>query len=120
MRDTDTIMSANGSPLALPWKMKSFGTSGEQLTASTILEEDETPNGKGKEKAISLNSPPQDTGQQRIVSGVFSLRIGSESIELDPNLSPGKSEELTGLTNSAKKLVRDHVLKLAERWRVAK
>lgn len=118
VKDTDILMSANGSPLANPWILKSFGTSGEQLIKTSVLEG----NGGGDGKSVCLNSPPpgdEDGSRkpQRIVSGVFSLKTASgATLDLDPNLSPGKNEEFAGLTDSAKKVVKDSVLKLAMRY----
>ncbi|KAG8849035.1 hypothetical protein FRB96_000935 [Tulasnella sp. 330] len=117
VKDTDVLMSANGSPLANPWILKSFGSSGEQLIRTSVPAGDE-----GTENSVSLNSPPPSNGDgsrkpQRIISGVFSLKTSSgATLDLDPNMSPGKNEEFVGLTDSAKKVVKDSVLKLAMRY----
>lgn len=109
------MLSANGSPIANPLMPASFGTSGEQLIKTAIPEGDE-----GDTASASLNSPPhhEREGQRIAPGGVsFSFKtLDGGQVELDPNMSPRKNEEFVGLTDSAKKVVRDSVLKLAERY----
>lgn len=91
VRQSDRIVSANGSPLANPWSFDpALGT-------------------------ISLNTPPD----QRKASGSFKFELKTRSgqtIVLDPDSEVGGGSPLSGLTNSAKKEVHDGVMKLAMRY----
>ncbi|KAG8986878.1 hypothetical protein FRB95_005736 [Tulasnella sp. JGI-2019a] len=116
MKETDVLISANGSPLTNPWTLTSFGSVGEQLIKASAPEGNEG----GKGKSVALNSQPPNNNHdapQRIASEVFSLKTTTGgTLDLDPNLSPSKNEEFAGLTDSAKKVVKDSIMKLATRY----
>ncbi|KAG9017049.1 hypothetical protein FRB90_001987 [Tulasnella sp. 427] len=103
VRQGDTLVSANGSPLTNPWN----------LAPGAIPEEDEGGGSRGKRGTeVSLHSAPSTRPKFSFLS--LHTATGA-TVRLDAN--PGTSDDpLAGLTDSAKKEIRDSVLKLAERY----
>lgn len=104
VRQTDTLVSANGSPLTNPWGPGSIPEEGEESGTGGR-------SGKGKES--SLNSPPPPRPK---FSFLALQTTKGATVRLDPNIDANSDDPLAGLTDSAKKEIRDSVLKLAERY----
>ncbi|KAG9037372.1 hypothetical protein FS837_001443 [Tulasnella sp. UAMH 9824] len=104
VRQTDTLVSANGSPLTNPWGPGSIPEEGE---------ESGTGGRSGRGKELSPNSPPPPRPKFSFLS--LQTTKGA-TVRLDPNIDANSDDPLAGLTDSAKKEIRDSVLKLAERY----
>ncbi|KAG8941912.1 hypothetical protein FRC04_003936 [Tulasnella sp. 424] len=107
VRQTDMLVSENGSPLTNPWAPP----------PGSIPEEDEE-SGKtgrsGRGTEMSLNSPPPPPRPKFSFVSLQTTR--GATVRLDPNIDGNSDDPLAGLTDSAKKEIRDSVLKLAERY----
>lgn len=112
-RRDETIISANGSPIANPWGQRQ----------PTVLEE---PEHEQETVPRSQKPPIESTSRPGLLEKrdpsatiLFSVRTRSGVlVELDPNITPNNSDEdpFSQLTESAKKDVRADVMKLAERY----
>ncbi|KAG8893974.1 hypothetical protein FRC01_013241 [Tulasnella sp. 417] len=96
VRQTDTLVSVNGSPLTNPWGPP----------PDSIPEEGEE-SGRGGRTA-SPRAPKFSFLSLQTTKGA--------TVRLDPNIDADSDDPLAGLTDSAKKEIRDSVLKLAERY----
>ncbi|KAG8932559.1 hypothetical protein FRC02_000937 [Tulasnella sp. 418] len=117
LRDTDTLMSVNGSPVANPWASR-FGSASSALSFSDLL----PPNQQTKQLATTSN-PVVPQLKRTKSNNLFAVRTRSGAlIELDPNLSPSREVDdvFAGLTDSAKKEVQADVVRLAERYGLLK
>lgn len=112
VRQTDDIVSGNGSPLANP-----LSNSGRSLFNTSVPEENVNEDGESTpQKQPGLPKSPLKRGGTALSSALFSIKTRSGAlVELDPNVTPGRQDDLLkNLTDSTKRQISTEVMKLAE------
>ncbi|KAG8800457.1 hypothetical protein FRC17_006873, partial [Serendipita sp. 399] len=127
-RQNETVMSVNGTPLAIPRQDKPFGEDTEEEEADD--EERSTKLGSG----IVVRRDPSSNPSYSVGSSSTAVSAGStgpmitisthkgHTIQFDPlTTSPGSLERLPDLTASAKKQVREDTARIIQalgKWRL--